>query len=115
MRVLLVGVGTVGEAIARLSAERDWCEHMVLADYDLERASSIAAAIAQPARFVPARIDAGDREHVAGLAREHRVDLIMNAVDPGFVMPIFEAALAAGVDYMDMATSLSRAHPERPL
>jgi hypothetical protein len=34
MRILLIGVGTVGKAIARLSAERDWCEVMVLADYD---------------------------------------------------------------------------------
>jgi saccharopine dehydrogenase-like NADP-dependent oxidoreductase len=38
----------------------------------------------------------------------------MNAVDPRFVMPIFEGALAAGADYMDMAMSLSRPHPEEP-
>ena len=38
MRVLLIGVGTVGEAIARISAPQDWCEAMVLADYDLDRA-----------------------------------------------------------------------------
>jgi saccharopine dehydrogenase (NAD+, L-lysine-forming) len=37
-----------------------------------------------------------------------------NAVDPRFVLPIFEAALAAGADYLDMAMSLSRPHPERP-
>jgi saccharopine dehydrogenase-like NADP-dependent oxidoreductase len=29
-------------------------------------------------------------------------------------MPIFEGALAAGADYLDMAMSLSRPHPERP-
>lgn len=29
-------------------------------------------------------------------------------------MPLFEAALAAGVDYLDMAMSLSSPHPERP-
>ena len=31
MRILLVGVGTVGEAIARMCAERNWCETLVLA------------------------------------------------------------------------------------
>ena len=31
----------------------------------------------------------------------------MNAVDPRFVMPLFEGALAAGIDYMDMANSLA--------
>ena len=38
----------------------------------------------------------------------------MNAVDPRFVMPIFEGALAAGVHYMDMANSLSKPHASRP-
>ena len=39
---------------------------------------------------------------------------MLNAVDPRFVMPIFDGALAAGADYLDMAMSLSRPHPERP-
>jgi saccharopine dehydrogenase-like NADP-dependent oxidoreductase len=114
MRVLLIGVGTVGEAIARITADRDWCEAMVLADYDEMRARTIAAGIGQPARFTPVAVDASDREAVAALAREHRVDLVLNAVDPTFVMPVFEGALAAGVVYMDMATSLSRPHPDAP-
>src|SRR6476646_1027577 len=38
----------------------------------------------------------------------------MNAVDPQFVMPIFDAAFNAGVNYMDMATSLSKPHPDAP-
>ena len=35
----------------------------------------------------------------------------MNAVDPRFLMPVFRGALAADVDYMDMAVSLSEPHP----
>src|SRR6187402_2647545 len=109
MRVLLVGVGTVGEAIARVAADgRPWLEHMVLADYDAGRAQAIADAIGQPGRFVAAQIDASSSDAVAGLARRHRVDLVMNAVDPQFVLPIMHGALAAGADYMDMAMSLSR-------
>jgi len=38
----------------------------------------------------------------------------MNAVDPRFVMPIFNGALAGGADYLDMAMSLSHRHPEQP-
>ena len=38
----------------------------------------------------------------------------MNAVDPQFVMPIFDGALAANVDYMDMAMSLSQPNAEQP-
>ena len=39
MRVLLVGVGGVGEAIAAISKPRPWMELMVLADYNKKRAS----------------------------------------------------------------------------
>ena len=115
MRVLLVGVGTVGEAIARIAAEgRPWLELMVLADYDLTRARSISQSIGQPQRMPAERIDASSAEAVTELCRRHRVDLVMNAVDPQFVMPIFDGALAAGADYMDMAMSLSQPHPSTP-
>jgi saccharopine dehydrogenase-like NADP-dependent oxidoreductase len=114
MRVLLVGVGTVGEAIARLSAERDWCEAMVLADYDESRARSLADALGGAPRFTAVQIDARDASAITELARAHRADLVMNAVDPQFVMPIFRGALEADANYMDMAVSLSKPHPERP-
>ncbi|HET8784792.1 MAG TPA: saccharopine dehydrogenase C-terminal domain-containing protein [Candidatus Limnocylindrales bacterium] len=113
MKVLLVGVGTVGEAIARLSAQRDWLEQMVLADYSEERARAVNDAIGDD-RLIAARIDASSADAVAQLARHHEVDLVMNAVDPQFVMPIFDGAFAAGAHYMDMAMSLSEPHPEKP-
>ncbi|MEO8252269.1 MAG: saccharopine dehydrogenase C-terminal domain-containing protein, partial [Chloroflexota bacterium] len=114
MRVLLVGVGTVGEAIARMCSQREWCELLVLADYDLDRATALQHLLHDDERFPVERIDARDSGSVAELARRHRVDLVMNAVDPRFVMPIFDGALAAGANYMDMATSLSRPHPSDP-
>ena len=114
MRVLLVGVGTVGEAIARLSAERDWCEAMVLADYDEARARTLADALGGAPRFTAVKLDARDASAVTDLARANKVDLVMNAVDPQFVMPIFSGALEADANYVDMAVSLSKPHPERP-
>jgi len=114
MRVLLVGVGTVGEAIARMSAQREWCEAMVLADYDLDRATALAGLLDGGDRFPVERIDARDAAAVAELARRYRADLVMNAVDPRFVMPLFDGALAAGANYMDMAVSLSHPHPDHP-
>ena len=48
MRVLLIGVGTVGEAIARISASADWCEAMILADYDVNRARTLADSLGDP-------------------------------------------------------------------
>jgi saccharopine dehydrogenase (NAD+, L-lysine-forming) len=114
VKVLLVGVGTVGESIATLSKGKPWLEKMVLADYSLERARRVADRLGD-ARVFPAEwIDASDRAQVAALARAHDADLVMNAVDPQFLMPVFEGALDAGVDYMDMAVSLSEPHPTDP-
>ena len=112
MRILLVGAGGVGAAFAGIAQRRDFFERVVVADYDLARAQ--AAAEAADERFVAAPIDASSADSVAELCREHEITHVMNAVDPRFVMPIFEGAFAAGADYLDMAMSLSRPHPETP-
>ncbi|WP_329492686.1 saccharopine dehydrogenase family protein [Kitasatospora herbaricolor] len=113
MRILLVGAGGVGGAVTRIAARRDFFEHFVVADYDGERAAAVAAS-ADDARFTAARVDASDQPAVEDLLARHRCDVLLNATDPRFVMPLFRAALAAGVHYLDMAMSLSRPHPERP-
>jgi len=111
MRILLVGAGGVGGAFAAIAARRDFYETVVVADYDLARAERAAEA---DARFTAAQVDASSADAVAALCREHAVTHVMNAVDPVFDMPVFEGALAAGADYLDMAMSLSRPHPETP-
>ncbi|MDX5571923.1 saccharopine dehydrogenase NADP-binding domain-containing protein [Streptomyces griseus] len=115
MRVLLVGAGGVGTAITRIAARRSFFDQMIVTDYDLSRAEAAVAALGEEqARFTALRVDASDREAVTALLTEQRCDILVNATDPRFVMPLFEAALAAGVDYLDMAMSLSSPHPERP-
>ena len=111
MRILLIGAGGVGAAFTAIAQRRDFYESIVVADYDLVRAEKAAAA---DDRLVAARVDASDADAVARLVREHGATHVMNAVDPRFVMPIFDGALAAGADYLDMAMSLSRPHPESP-
>ena len=111
MRILLVGAGGVGSAFAAIAARRDFFEQVVIADYDKGRADR--AAEADP-RFVSAQVDASSAESVEKLAREHGVTHVMNAVDPVFDMPVFDGAFAAGADYLDMAMSLSKPHPETP-
>jgi saccharopine dehydrogenase-like NADP-dependent oxidoreductase len=118
MRILLVGSGGVGDAFARIAARRSFFELLVVADYDLGRAERTVAAVqeAHPGetRFVAAQVDASSADSVAALVREHAVTHVMNAVDPRFVMGIFDGAFAAGADYLDMAMSLSQPHPELP-
>ena len=111
MRILLVGAGGVGSAFAAIAARRDFFEQVVVTDYDLARAEKAAAV---DDRYVAAKVDASDATSVTALCREHGITHVMNAVDPIFNMPIFEGALAAGADYLDMAMSLSKPHPEAP-
>ncbi|GHE64005.1 ATP-binding protein [Streptomyces vinaceus] len=116
MRVLLVGAGGVGTAITRIAARRDFFDRFVVADYDLARAEAAVAALGEAGagRFEARRVDASDQAAVAALLTEERCDVLLNATDPRFVMPLFEAALAADSHYVDMAMSLSRPHPGRP-
>ncbi|BEH77745.1 MULTISPECIES: saccharopine dehydrogenase family protein [Mycobacterium] len=113
MRILLVGAGGVGSAFCAIAARRSFFEHVVVCDYDEARASRAAQAVAD-ARFCSAALDAGSADAVAAAVRRHQITHVVNAVDPRFVMPIFEGALAAGADYLDMAMSLSERHPEQP-
>src|SRR5512140_3460102 len=114
MKVLLVGVGGVGEAIAMIARERPWVEKLVLADYDRNRVNRVQAKLEDAARFPAEFVDAGNQAMIEELARKHSVDLVMNAVEPCFNETIFDAAYAAGVHYMDMAMTLSRPHPTDP-
>jgi len=120
VRVLLVGAGGVGAAATRIAARRDFYDRFVVADYDGSRADAAVSAAgsdrfgAGSDRFVAARVDASSADAVAALCREHGITHVLNAVDPRFVMPIFNGAFAAGADYLDMAMSLSRPHPSSP-
>ncbi len=113
MRILLVGAGGVGSAFTAIAARRDFFEVCVVADYDPARAERAVVALGDD-RFVAAQVDASDASSIEALVREHRATHVMNAVDPVFNMSIFDGAFAAGADYLDMAMSLSRPHPERP-
>jgi len=113
LKVLLVGAGGVGSAIVRIAARRPFVESVVVADVDRTRAET-AAAGAGSERFRGVELDASDVLAVAECAKDAGADVILNACDPRFVLPLFDAAAAAGCTYLDMAMSLSTPHPERP-
>ena len=63
MRILLVGAGGVGTAIARIAARRPFAE-LVIADYDLARAQRAAAARDS---YQAVQLDARDEQATAEL------------------------------------------------
>jgi saccharopine dehydrogenase (NAD+, L-lysine forming) len=102
----------VGTAFARTAVRRDGFEHIVVADFALDRAQRTAHSAGE--RCSAVALDASDEMDVENLLRAERCDVLVNAVDPRFVMPLFNGALHAGTHYLDMAMSLSHPHPQHP-
>ena len=113
MRILVVGAGGVGGALVPIAKRRSFFQAMIVADYDRDRARRVVDRADDP-RFRAAQVDASDRQALAGLIEAEDITHVLNAVDPRFVMPIFDAAFETGATYLDMAISLSRPHPDRP-
>ncbi|HEY6150878.1 MAG TPA: saccharopine dehydrogenase C-terminal domain-containing protein [Gaiellaceae bacterium] len=111
MKILVVGTGGVGAAVAAVAQRRSFFERMVFADLDPARPEALVARLDDP-RFAAARVDASDVESVAALARD--ADVVLNATDPRFNPQIFAAAFETRCTYLDMAMTLSEPHPSEP-
>ncbi len=110
----MVGAGGVGAAFAGIAQRRPVFEHVILADVALERAEAAAARLGEADRFSGERVDASNLRELVELIGRVQPDAVLNACDPRFNEPIFDACFEARVTYLDMAMTLSRPHPERP-
>ena len=106
MKVLVVGTGGVGAAVAAVAKRRDFFERMTFADLDPARPQALVEREGD-GRFVAAQVDASSKDSLVGLLRESEADAILNAADPRFNPPILDAALEYGCTYLDMAMTLS--------
>ena len=99
--------------MAVVAQRRSFVEHLVLADINEAQAQTTVNQLGD-GRFAAARVDASDSAAIVALAKEVRPDAIVNACDPRFNVPIFDAAFEANCTYLDMAMTLSEPHPEQP-
>ena len=113
MKALVIGAGGVGRAIANIASKRPFITSAVIADRTLARAEEAVTRV-KDARFSAAQVNAAELEDIRELIRKTKPDIVINAVDPRFVMPIFLACEIENTNYMDMAMSLSRQHPHYP-
>ena len=110
--VLLVGAGGVGSAFARIAARRDTFEHIVVADHSLARAERAAQAAGD--RFEGISLDAADECRHRGTAAGHALRRPRQRHRPRLSsMPCSTLPLHAGVNYLDMAMSLSHLRTPR--
>jgi saccharopine dehydrogenase (NAD+, L-lysine-forming) len=114
MRVLVVGAGGVGAAFASIAQRRRAFERVTLADVSPARAHDVVAKLGEADRFSAERVDASDREALVKTIERIKPDAVLNACDPRFNEPIFDAAFQTRTTYLDMAMTLSYPHPKRP-
>lgn len=102
MKILQLGVGSVGEVTARTVAAEPEVDTVVLADIDESRPRAVAAKLpAGKAELL--QLDVHDKDAlVKALAG---VDLVINGLIPEVNLDVMAACLEAGTDYLDMAAA----------
>ncbi|MAV49568.1 MAG: saccharopine dehydrogenase [Hyphomonadaceae bacterium] len=101
-RVLIIGAGAAGSVVAQKCAmDRDLFKHITLASRRLESCEKIAALCNTDIDI--AQVDADDVEATVALMRRVKPDLVINMALPYQDLPIMDACLEAGCNYMDTA------------
>ncbi|HSL96747.1 MAG TPA: saccharopine dehydrogenase NADP-binding domain-containing protein [Thermoleophilia bacterium] len=102
MRVLQLGVGSVGEVTARTVVSVPEVTSVVLADIDEARPRAVAAKL--PAgKAETLQLDVHDKE--ALVTALSGVDLVINGLIPEVNLDVMAACLEAGTHYLDMAAA----------
>lgn len=100
MRILQLGVGAVGEVIARTVATIDEVDSVVLADIDEARPREVARKLPE-GKAECLQLDVTDTETL--IRTLAGVDLMVNGLMPDYNMDVLAACIEAGTSYLDMA------------
>ncbi len=104
--VLIVGAGGVGNVVAHKCAQvPEVFEHITLASRTFAKCEAIRDGVrTRTGRTIDvAQIDADDVAATTKLLERIRPDLLINVALPYQDLPLMDACLAAGVDYLDTA------------
>ena len=100
--------------MARIAETRSFFTSFTLADISPTGAQAAVDALRDPARFAAAQVDASRVPDIVDLIGATGATVVVNACDPRLNEAIFEACFLAGVNYLDMAMTLSAPHPDDP-
>ncbi len=103
-KVIIIGAGAQGNVLCGVLAKADDIGEIMLADIDMERANEVAQYVGSE-KIKTARVDAAEKSDIVNLLKSGSYDLVINATLMAFNRQIIEAALEAGVHYLDMASN----------
>jgi saccharopine dehydrogenase (NAD+, L-lysine-forming) len=104
--VLIVGAGGVGRVVAHKCAQvPEVFEQITLASRTVSKCDEIAASIKEKTgrTINTAAVDADNVAEMVALIKKVNPDLVLNVALPYQDLPIMDACLEAGVDYLDTA------------
>ncbi|MDX9752315.1 MAG: saccharopine dehydrogenase family protein [bacterium] len=101
-KVLIIGAGGVGNVVAQKCAQvPDVFEEICLASRTLAKCEAIAKSISRPIQT--AQVNADNVPEMVALIQRVKPDLVLNVALPYQDLPIMDACLETGVDYLDTA------------
>lgn len=101
-KVLIIGAGGVGNVVAHKCAQvSDVFEDICLASRTVSKCEQIAASLGRPIQT--AGVDADNVSEMVELIKSYKPDLVLNVALPYQDLPIMDACLEMGVDYLDTA------------
>ncbi len=104
--VLIIGAGGVGSVVAHKCAQvPEVFSHVTLASRTKSKCDAIAEEVAKRTGIMIATraLDADDVAQSVALIEETKPDLLLNVALPYQDLPLMDACLEAGVDYLDTA------------
>jgi saccharopine dehydrogenase (NAD+, L-lysine-forming) len=101
-KVLIIGAGGVGNVVVHKCVQvPEVFQDIILASRTLEKCEAIKQQLGKD--ITTAQVDADKPAEVAALINKHQPDLVINVALPYQDLPIMDACLETGVDYLDTA------------
>ena len=97
--IVLGGAGAMGRIAVRTLIEYEDVDQVTIADYNEERAHEVAADL-NSSKIQVKQIDVNDSERLAKLL--HGSDVVLNAVEYIYNLPVLEACIQEKVNYADL-------------
>ncbi len=97
--IVLGGAGAMGRIAVRTLTEYTDIDQITIADYNEERAHEVAASL-HSSNILVKQIDVNDQERLRTLLRG--ADVVLNAVEYVFNLPVLRACILEKVDYADL-------------
>ena len=97
--MVLGGAGAMGRIAVRTLTEYTDIDQITIADYNEERAHEVAASL-HSSNILVKQIDVNDQERLRTLLRG--ADVVLNAVEYVFNLPVLRACILEKVDYADL-------------